>query len=379
MNRKLRLNKELKKSILTNELIINISTYDYEKIKYLINKYKTEYEKNKMIIVKKDGFEKIYLHNKLVKNIIYDILNSFDEIQKHNVCVFLTGSFARNTNKLNSDLDLHFCYSDKYKSRLFKCEEMIYFVLLNVFDLPRGKVHNMILSRINPNAKKILKKKLDDKELKIVLKSESQKFEYVIDGNTKDRIYLQYGNSRSLKGVFKYLKREVGILNREWCHVFYTFTMKDKFMMFYRKLYLYEKRKINNKFILKRKQRIKNYICEINLALKNAKRNSMSDFKKIFQMKEFKIIYELISSVRDYNLLNKKEWLFINFANNKEDLMEIWNDILDYFNVLFKVVEPFKSKYSIHKDIFIDTKIFDLLENKLLILNKKMGDYIWKD
>lgn len=154
MNRKLRLNKELKKSILTNELIINISTYDYEKIKYLINKYKTEYEKNKMIIVKKDGFEKIYLHNKLVKNIIYDILNSFDEIKKYNVCVFLTGSFARNTNKLNSDLDLHFCYSDKYKSRLFKCEEMIYFVLLNVFDLPRGKVHNMILSRINPNAKK---------------------------------------------------------------------------------------------------------------------------------------------------------------------------------------------------------------------------------
>lgn len=379
MNRKLKLNKELKKSILTNELIINISTYDYEKIKYLINKYKTEYEKNKMIIVKKEGFEKIYLHNKLVKNIIYDILNSFDEIKKYNVCVFLTGSFARNTNKLNSDLDLHFCYDDIYKSRMFKYEEMIYFVLASVFDLPRSKVHNMILSRINPAAKKILKKKLDDKELKIVLKNERQKFEYVIEGNIKDRIYLQYGNSRSLKEVFKYLKKEVSVLNREWCHVFYTFTKKDIFMILYRKLYLYEKRKINNKFILKRKQRIENYIYEINLALKNAKRNSMCDFKKIFQMKEFRIIYELISSIRDYNLLNKMEWLFIDFANNQEDLMEIWKDILDYFDVLFKIVEPFKSNYSIHKDSYIDTKTFDLLENKLLILNKKMGDYIWKD
>lgn len=379
MNRKLKLNKELKKSILTNELIINISTYDYEKIKYLINKYKTEYEKNKMIIVKKEGFEKICLHNKLVKSIIYDILNCFDEIKKYDVCVFLTGSFARNTNKLNSDLDLHFCYDDIYKSRMFKYEEMIYFVLLSVFDLPRGKVHNMILSRINPAAKKILKKKLDDKELKIVLKNKSQKFGYVIEGNIKDRIYLQYGNSRSLKEVFKYLKKEVSVLNREWCHVFYTFTMKDKFMILYRKLYLYEKRKINNKFILKRKQRIENYIYEISLALKNAKRNSMCDFKKIFQMKEFRIIYELISSIRDYNLLNKKEWLFIDFANNQEDLMEIWKDILDYFDVLFKGVEAFKSNYSIHKDSYIDTKTFDLLENKLLILNKKMGDYIWKD
>lgn len=323
-------------------------------------------------------FEKIKLHNYLVKEIIIEVLDNFEILKKYNVCVFLTGSFARMTNKINSDLDLHFCYKNKYRDKLIKYEEIIYYILFSVFNLNRGKVHNMILSKINQNNNKFLLNKLDSKRLKIIFRSDSKKIEYTINGNIKSRIYLQYGNRKDLKYTFKYLKKEIKLMNREWAHVFYVFTNKKKFMKYYNQLYIYEKKKINNYDIIRRKERIKDYIDSINNMLKTINKNSMSDFKKIFQMEEFKILYEYISYKRDMFLINGDDWQFINLLDNQNILKEdsIYSYLMDYFYSLNDVTEPFKTRYSIHEDSYIEEYFFVLLEKKLKDLNEKIGEIL---
>lgn len=381
LSKKLKLNKELKKSLVYNKLVLNITNEDYDKINLLLKNLKQEYRESLNYITKNySKFEKIKFHNQLVNKIISEVLNSFDILNKYKVCAFLTGSFARTTNKINSDLDLLFCYENKYRKKLFIYEEIIFYILFSVFGTNRGKIHNVILSKINKN-NNFFQNKLDSNDLTIILQSGSKKFEYKINGNLKRRIYQQYGNRKDLKIIFKYLKKEVKFMNREWAHVFCVFTNEAEFMRYYDKLYNYERKIINKGSIIRRMQRIKNYIDIINNKLENANKNSLCEFKKLFQMEEFTLLYEYIAYKRDLLLLNGGEMKYINLAECQKFLKEddIYDVFMSYFFDLFDIVEPFKTNYSIHKDCYIDEYFFDLLEAKLFALNKKIGEIVWKD
>lgn len=376
------LNKKLQKSIKSNKLIIDITTEEYNKINLLIDKLKRKYKKEtEFINNNKEKFDKIKSHNLLVKDIIYEVIENFEIIKKYNVCVFLTGSFARYTNKLNSDLDLHFSYKNKYKNILFKYEEIIYYILLSIFDLNRGKVHNMILSRINKSNIEKINNILDKEDLEIILASPTNEIKYEIKGNIKNRIYLQYGNKKDIKTIYKYLKKEIFSLNREWAHVFYIFTNQKDFFKYYDKLLKIEKKQINIKKIQKRKDEINNQIKYINKQINEANKESICDFKKIFQMEELKLLYEYISYKRDLYLLNNDDWKFINLEDNSNYLRKdyAFNYIKKYLYSLFKVVEPFQNKYSIHKEGNIESIYFNSLEKELANINKIIGGKLWKD
>jgi len=373
---------KLHKSVITNKLKINITTEEYEKIKILIESLKNKYE-NELEFIKnnKKNFDKIKAHNLLVKSIIKEVIESFEILKKYNVCIFLTGSFARYTNKLNSDLDLHFSYNNQYKNILFKYEEIIYYVLFSIFDLDRGKVHNMILSRINNPITTKINNKIDNDDLEILLICDTNQIKYKITGNIKNRIYLQYGNRKDIRTIYKYLKKEILSFNREWAHVFYIFTNEKKFLKYYNKLLKLEKKNLNDEKIENRLVRLKNQIEYIDRIIVEANSESINDFKKIFQMEEFKLLYEYVSYKRDLCLLNNIDWKFINLEDNKNYLVNVssFYNIEKYLYSLFEVVEPLKTKYSIHKEGDIDSLNFKLLEKELYSVNEILRGELWKD
>ena len=109
--------------------IINISKKDYEKMQECIynltKKYdyiiKTFYEieKNNTKEFEFSNQRKLITsHKKLLIDIINDVLKIYNEELNDLSVVFLSGSFARGTNKMSSDIDLHFFYkNDNYNYR----------------------------------------------------------------------------------------------------------------------------------------------------------------------------------------------------------------------------------------------------------------------
>lgn len=394
--------KKLIKELKSNELKIAITNEEYNKINMLINNLSKEYKEQINNFNTKENFDKIKSHNLLIKNIISQVLDEFIIFKEYNVCAFLTGSFARNTNKLNSDLDFHLCYKNKYKKQLFKYEELFYYILSSIFDLDRTKVHNMIGSRLNNKHLNKIIKKIDQTDLTIKLTNESNIIEYTIPAFLKYRIYMQYINTKELSAVYKYLKKEILGSNSEWCHVFYVFTNKEVFFKYYKKLFKLELEHNSIKKISKRIERINNKLEYINDMKDKINKNSVSDCKRLFQIEEFKLLFEVISYKRDLYLLdntnnnnnvnddnitnnndnnldnnsnttntNNNAWSFINI-----DTIDIFlpNDIIikyikNYFLNTFKIMENLKNKFSIHQDCYIDSKYYETLEKELNAVN----------
>lgn len=73
----------------------------------------------------------IYLtkkHNELIKEFLINLKDEFKVFKIFKifkVTIFITDSFARESNKLNSDLDIHFIYNNLFKLNIYKYEELL--------------------------------------------------------------------------------------------------------------------------------------------------------------------------------------------------------------------------------------------------------------
>lgn len=376
------LNNELKESMYTNNLIINITDIDYEKIIELINELKEKYKYEYNIIMESNekSLEYMNRHCTLVKNIINDVINDFDVVKKYDICIFLSGSFARCSNKKNSDIDLQFAYPQKYKNDIFKYEEMIYYTIATVLNMERSNVHSMLVTRMNRDNMNYFEEQLDDSPLKVTLQSNVGKIEYQYRANTKRRLYLQYCNNNSLEEVFKYLQFEVENNNKEWAHVFYVFSFEKEFSNYYDKLYNYEKSIINMERIEKRKLRINKKIEDITGLLKEIDNDNISDFKMVYQKKEFALLNEYISYKRDISLLNNIDWKYINYFDNQKQLFKdnIFISILNYLFLLFENVESLGKKYSLHSNEIVKIKNYKLLYIAITTINNNILEEVNK-
>lgn len=378
----LNLNQELKSSIKTNKLIIKITDEDYDKMNKVITSLKNKYQ-IKLTSLKnnnKQSLNYIKKHSELIKQIINDVLIQYNIINKYHICVFLTGSFARNTNKLNSDIDLHFAYPQIYKEKIFKYEEIIYYIISSILNLNRSNIHSMLVTRLNRDNIDYLENILDQNELTVTLQSNKENISYTYQSNTKRRIYLQYGNNNTIEEIFKYLKYEIENNNKEWAHVFYVFTEKEIFEHNYNLLYQYEISILNKDRIDNRINRIRNKINEINELLTTIDKNNISEIKLVYQKKEFALINEYISYKRDLILLSNKEWKYINYYDNQIYLNKDNNYkyILDYMFAIFTFANPYGKDYSLHSNKQIKIDNYNMLEKLIKDTNKQILSTITK-
>lgn len=322
-----------------NKYVININQKDYEKILECVNKLKEKYNNELLSLYnlekqnsKQFNFDNqkqfIIKHKKVLLEIINDVLNTYANELENLSVVFLSGSFARGTNKMSSDIDLHFFYKDNNYNYVF--EEIVCYIISRVINKSRDSIDPTFIFNIQIKNKSMITSKMDKNKLSIILKYKKNEIKYSYKYGKKRRFYLQYTNTRDINELFNYLSDELIKCNEEWCHCFEIIKGKEAFDNLYDKVYLKELMFINNSYINKK---INLLINNIKKDKKNITNSFISEYKNYYQSTIFKYIYEYISIIRFILIKEKNTVKYLN--------------LIDIYNLL-------QTKNEINKDIFIE-------------------------
>lgn len=370
--------------------IINISKKDYEKMQECIynltKKYdyiiKTFYEieKNNTKEFEFSNQRKLITsHKKLLIDIINDVLKIYNEELNDLSVVFLSGSFARGTNKMSSDIDLHFFYKNDNYNYIY--EEIISYIISRVINKSRDCIDPTFIFNIQSENKAMITSKMDKNKLRVILKYKNKEIKYSYKNGKKRRFYLQYTNTRDIKQLFNYLNNEVNKHNGEWCHCFEVIKGKNIFNKLYDKMYIQEQNLINNDYISNKITTLKGTIKDNK---KNIINNSISQYKKYYQSKTFDWIYEYISIIRFIlikenhivkylNLLYIYDMIEENPVINKNILIDIYEYMWNLEKLSVYCYEN-KINYGLHNDDKIDYSTKELDKNLELLKNQILND-----
>lgn len=352
-----------------NNKIIYISNEDYNKINYIINtlnkKYSAnlEYVKNQEINCIKNNLiynsqELTQYHIQLIKNIIKDVLNYYkDDLPNLELC-FLSGSFARETNKYSSDLDLHFYYKDNLYN--YKIEEIINYIISKVIKKNRDVIDPVFILNVDKVKRKEIMSLMDNSILDIKLKCDLGEFNYTYSSGKKNRFWVQYVNSRNIYDLKNYILNEILNDNREWAHCFnIIYDKNDAFKNLYDDLLNEEKSLINQNYINSKIEKLSNDLKD-NSCVNSIK---ISLYKRVYQSKHFDLIYEYLSIIR-FLLINMGENVkYLKFyelselSGKKINSYYTSKKIMEYFMEVKKLAQyciNHNIKYGLHTDDIIN-------------------------
>lgn len=381
------------------EFIYKTDKLSYQKIIKKYKKIKIEYKKEKaklqikynyaLIDYNYINYEKIlYQKNKLDLKYIKKVIKIFKPILKNKVTIFLHGSYARNLNRWNSDIDLNILYKNELKDKFLVVEELIQVLLYKLFDFSgRDKIHNVMIYYPLYNNKKY---KIKEDNHNIIWNNNEFKFKC---RKNYEKIYPLILNSRrDCKDLYKwiledetyneYLYSFLGINKKGKKFTKDMLLDKDKLLLNSKKLKYIEISKLKNINDLKGNIEI----SEINKILKIHNSKSVNNFllnlktlillnkgkcpylniKKILNNKNLKSILskkeikEIETNIIKFRLvLDKIENLFLtlnlNFSSRENDKINIEKLNQEYYN-LYKT------------DLYEDLKIIDIINEMISII-----------
>lgn len=370
--------------------IININKKDYEKMQECIYNLTKKYN---IIIKKLYQTEKNYTkefhfnnqrkfiisHKKLLINIINDVLKIYNEELNDLSVVFLSGSFARGTNKMSSDVDLHFFYKNDSYNYIY--EEIISYIISRVINKSRDCIDPTFIFNIQSENKTMITSKMDKSKLRIILKYKNKEIKYSYKYGKKRRFYLQYTNTRDINKLFNYLNNEMNKYNEEWCHCFEVIKGKNTFNKLYDKMYIQEQNLVNNDYISNKINVLKETIKD---SRKNIINKSISQYKSYYQSKTFEWLYEYISIIRFIlikenhivkylNLIDIYDMIEENSIINKNILIEIYKYMWNLEKLSVYCYEN-KINYGLHNDDVIGYSTKELDKNLELLKNQILND-----
>ena len=386
----------MKLNIKNNDrIVIKISDNDIKKIEKVISKGKNKFRKKlkkikskELLSLEKYDFKfnkKLTLkHRQLVHDIIRFVVKCYKKELEQLEMVFLACSFGRQTNKLASDLDLHFIYkNDEYK---YQYEEIVCYIITKILEKNRDDIDPKLIINFNKNSKKECESFMTNKDLEIILKSEKKEIKYRYLSNKKKKFFLQYNNSKKIEDLEKYIM-ENGIIdyNLPWAHSFDIIYGNKKFEKIYSNIIKVEKELLTNIYF---KKQLELLIEEINAITLTPNEKNIATIKKTYQSDVFTSFYKYCNVVRLYYIKN-----YYNIKNLKlYELYDIINTkhqkILDYiFRYIWEVkkISKYCNKnnisYSIHKNNIIDNydleklrELFYLIKNEILKSLKEMEE-----
>lgn len=342
------------------EIKIKLSKADWNKINSLLIKYDSYKKKfNDIMKEEKNNLyrfqcyrekEIISKHNFLVKEFLKELANEFKVFKFFSVTIFITGSFARFSNKTNSDVDIHFIYSNIFKKFIYKYEEMYFYIVSIILGIERNNIHSVITTKLNNDK---IEKINNDKYLSVKLYyNRNNYFSYLFYPVTKKRFFLQYNNNKSFKAFNEYIEKEILNCNREWSHNFYPITNINKFYKNYDKLCKLEKNQKISKLIKELEEQILK--C-------NSPNSDISNIKRVYQQEMFANIFNTLNIIR----------MYINLFEKKMNLYDL-NSIFDYyiFENCDKVVED------IYKYLWLVKKISIYCKENNIIYSIHISDEI---
>ena len=348
-----------------NELsIVNelIKTFNPQ-FKCIINKYNVLEKKVNNYIEQRDL---MFIYREEILNLLKKVIEEYKYFD-NNAVIYLTGSYARNTVRLFSDLDLNIVYVKGTGKKYMKYEELFYYYICKIFEINRSGVHSIVTAFNDFKNYSYVVNNMDTEEIKITLKDENNNVNYSICGEYKKRYYLQYLNDKNYKTVFNNLiemNERNGI--EEWSNNFLFLNENQLVSKYYKK---YEKALIKN---IRHDAFYKKYNDLFESSNEIVQFDSNIDIKKFIQMKELNFIYKIIVLLQVLRV-NKTNRIYADYKellNNSDDIMKKMLDkYYEYNYYIYKLNIYFSEKnipYSIHMYKHID---FDKNRKLKILLN----------
>ncbi len=332
-------------------------------------------------------------YRNLIKKLILDVINEFEEFKKIKCCIMLNGSLARGTNTFYSDIDINYFYANDYFEKMINVEEKVNYILQTIMEY-RGKdrIHSMVV--YIPLIKDDDYKSIKDNKYPI----------YFDDGviynecreNAQELMYKTFNSTRSIYDLCDYLNlNDNTSCIKEWANCFelvYDNGLYDEF--------------IENRKVCKNIDNISNLIYVI---MKSINRDNhfiddkvalikIKELKNTYKMQVLHNVYELLAlyfrlnenfktiNIFDYeeknvgikkefyevfykymDLIQKLQFILDNngmdfsFHSTKEVTNEFLNQeykkIFDSDNIIYDLNEEKKKLYKTCKDILIEEMI----------------------
>lgn len=332
-----------------NKIEINISNKEYVKLKNTINSLKCKYNdiindlhemenRNSMTFDFEEFINEVIKEKNIVVNIIKDVLNIYKEELENIECVFLSGSYARNTNKLSSDLDLHIFYKNGIFD--FKYEEIISYIISRIMNKSRDCIDPTFILNFNLEYKKKVTLVMTNKKMNIIIKSKHNFIRYSYREGKKRRFFLQYNNSRKIEDLKQYIIKIIKEKNPEWCHCFNVLYGEKCFQKVYKTIRIEENKQLDLTTILYRIEKLESELKSFNIVIETKK---ISVIKYNYQSIVFEKIYEYISIVRIFLLHKKIDIPYI-------DLYKMYNVVKSVnYAISMIIVEIYKYMWILRK------------------------------
>ncbi len=297
--------------------INTLKKWYHEKYLFIKGKYKQLLENKNYL----DSFSIIKEHNELTIELINKVISIFN-LKDKKIGIYLSNSFARTTNLLDSDIDLNFMYEDLSLSIY---EELISSILYQVVDKYRDFVHDSISHRLTTS------QEIDD--VTYVLKFKDKTIEEHITKGNESLMYRLFNTKKDLNSFIKYYTESLNDSNiNEWIYFQKPlFTGGSYLNNLFDYLKLHEK--YTSTFKLSAyKTKLSNDIKEELSILKSLKLDDISTIKKYYKNHIFKYLYETIT------LLSKEKGLyeFIDFEEKLHLISDpkVVDSIREYFSLI---------------------------------------------
>ncbi len=377
-----------------NEFKIEISIKDYVKIKNTINVLKRKYNEkmHKLHVMEKKNnttfdiekfVKEIIKEKNVIINIIIDVLEIYKDELNNIECVFLSGSYARNTNKLASDLDLHIFYKDGVYD--YKYEEIVSYIISRIINKSRDCIDPTFILNLDFEYKEKVSFLMTKQKLNIILQSQNKSIKYSYKNGKKRRFFLQYNNCRKIECLETYILKEIKDGNPEWCHCFNVIYGEECFKKIYNNIIIEEKKQLNLLTICSRIDKLKNELNACNIIIES---NKISTIKNNYQSCVFEKIYEYVSIIRMILLYKNYDIPYINLyemynitKNIDYEISMVIVEIYKYMWILRKLTiycYDNSINYGLHNDSIINydtselNNEFNILKDKLIkSLNEK--------
>lgn len=301
-------------------------------------------------------------HNVLIVNTIKKVLKHFPEFNEIKHLSLLTGSLARGTNLLYSDIDISIMYENKYREKYLKVEDLLSYMLTDIFSFRgRDRIHG--ITYYLPKVSNIMQDEIINNKYKLYF--DDGKFEYKVRENAYDTMDTIWNASRSVDDLENYLINNQTTF-KEWADVYEPLEKNVEYDEFNKKIMSSQLEKIKecnfyaykNKFIYN----LENQQCyELGDTLE------IRMLKKIYKIKLLDNIYDFMTYLYKLAVYKNLEIDTLNFEKMQN------HKILEKLNVEEKILDD------IYYMFCLITKLQYILNIQGLDLSKHSTKKIYYD
>ena len=255
-------------------------------------------------------------------------MKHFPEFNEIKHLSLLTGSLARGTNLLYSDIDISIMYENKYREKYLKVEDLLSYMLTDIFSFRgRDRIHG--ITYYLPKVSNIMQDEIINNKYKLYF--DDGKFEYKVRENAYDTMDTIWNASRSVDDLENYLINNQTTF-KEWADVYEPLEKNVEYDEF------------NKKIMSSQLEKIKecNFYAYKNKFIYNLENQQCYELGDTLEIRMLKKIYKikLLDNIYDFMTYLYKLAVYKNLEIDTLNFEKMQNyKILEKLNVEEKILD----------------------------------------